>query len=80
MRQANELIKVFNLKALKKHQKKELQIPKAPSYPMTRYFRDISQLKSMTRTWFEIEYRKIMKNAQQKKGKSTSKENNNGKK
>ena len=30
MRQANELIKFFNQKALKKHQKQELQIPKAP--------------------------------------------------
>jgi hypothetical protein len=79
MRQANELIKAFNLKALKKHQKQELNIPKAPSYPVTRYFRDVSQLKSMTRTWFEIEYRKIIKNVQQKKGKSISK-GNNGKK
>ena len=54
LKHANEQIRDFNKKALKKHQKKYLEVPKTPSYPITRYFRDIHILKSMARSWFEI--------------------------
>lgn len=46
---------------MKKRQKPYLEVPKKPCYPMTRYFRNVTFLKSMIRGWFELEYRKWSK-------------------
>jgi hypothetical protein len=46
---------------LKKNQKKYFDIPKSPSKPVTKYFRDIAILKGMLRSWYEIEYRRIVR-------------------
>lgn len=52
MKRMNIEIKQFNEKALKKHQKQYFDIPRAPPKPITKYFRDISILKSMLRSWY----------------------------
>lgn len=40
---------------------KKLTIPKRPIKPMHRFYRNLDILKSMVRTWFEIEYKKFVK-------------------
>lgn len=36
-------------------------VPRRPVKPMHRFFRNSDILKSMVRTWFEIEYKKYLK-------------------
>lgn len=60
-KEMNKKISEYNKTALKKRQKPLLQVPKKPSPPSLRYFRNISFLKSMLRGWFEVEYRKWSK-------------------
>ena len=38
-----------------------LPVPIKPTRPMHRFFRNLDILKSMVRTWFEIEYKKYSK-------------------
>ncbi len=46
--------------------KKKLDIPKKPTRPMHRFYRNLDILKSMVRTWFEIEYKKFTKKSSKK--------------
>lgn len=46
--------------------KSKLIVSKRPVRPMHRFFRNLDILKSMVRTWFEIEYKKYSKKASQK--------------
>jgi len=46
--------------------KKKLEIPKKPTRPMHRFYRNLDILKSMIRTWFEIEYKKFIKKLNKK--------------
>jgi len=80
MKKMNIEIKEHNSKALKKNQKKYFDIPNIPPKPVTKYFRDIGILKGMLRSWYEIEYRKMVKKMKkegqevpQKKSKSKNK-------
>ena len=57
----NEQIRIFNETALKKRQKEFLDVPKKPTIPQHRFFRDVSTLKNMVRGWFEVEYRRYKK-------------------
>jgi hypothetical protein len=45
----------------KSKKKKELQVPRKPTRPMHRFYRNSDILKSMVRTWFEIEYKRYIK-------------------
>ena len=47
--------------------RKELRVPERPARPMHRFYRNSDILKSMVRTWFEIEYKKYQKKASKKK-------------
>lgn len=62
-----QIIKMNSVLALEKSKsKKELKVPKSPCKPIHRFFRNGDILKSMVRTWFEIEYKKYSRKSQKK--------------
>ena len=65
-------IKEFNAKCLKKHIKEFVEIPRHPSFPVAHYYRDLYILKTMVRSWFELEYRRSVRKMK-KEGKSLPK-------
>jgi hypothetical protein len=66
IKRMNDIIKDENTRLLKKRQRPLLIVPNQPVKPFYRFFRDLDILKSMLRSWFELEYKKMEKRVKKK--------------